>query len=77
MYDRFWGYFLHFSRTADDISSCILEQLSALKLGINPKKITCQSYDGASVMSGKINGVQKIIRQISLGLFCALLQALI
>jgi hypothetical protein len=62
MYERFWGNFLHFSHTADDISSCILEQLFALKLGTNPKKCTCHRYDGVSVMSGKMNEVQNIIR---------------
>jgi hypothetical protein len=62
IYERFWGYFLLLSHTADGISSCILEQLSALKLDSYPKKLIGQSYDCASVMSGKIKGVQKIIR---------------
>jgi hypothetical protein len=62
IYKRFWGYFLPLSHTVDGISSCILEQLSTLKLDSDPKKLIGQSYDGASVMSGKMKGVQKIIR---------------
>jgi hypothetical protein len=65
MYERFWGYFLHFSHTADDISSCILEQLFALKLGTNPKKCTCHRYDGVSVMEG--NGRDKVKFQFTKG----------
>ncbi|XP_063917578.1 zinc finger MYM-type protein 1-like [Zophobas morio] len=49
--------------TADCISSIIINELEKLEINQNPKKILSQSYDGASVMSGRQNGVQAKIKE--------------
>lgn len=50
------------SSTADGIANCISEVIEKAGLGSIP--IIAQSYDGASVMSGRENGVQQKIRQL-------------
>uniref|UniRef100_A0A1X7TMX2 Uncharacterized protein n=1 Tax=Amphimedon queenslandica TaxID=400682 RepID=A0A1X7TMX2_AMPQE len=35
------------------------------KHGLDPKYIVSQGYDGASVMSGKNSGVQKLIKEVA------------
>lgn len=63
IYERFWGYFTPESQNAQGISKCILQQLQCLKISEKPLKLIAQSYDGASVMSGSVNGVQALIKQ--------------
>ena len=56
------GFFLPENQKASGISGCILKELN-LVLGNNVNKSTCQTYDGASVMSGKNQGVQSKIKE--------------
>lgn len=44
-----------------DLSNCLLNELDFLLAG-KPDKLIAQCYDGAAVMSGHLNGVQKIIK---------------
>lgn len=48
--------------TGKNLANVILETLSFL--GINPKYMVGQGYDGAAAMSGNFNGVQAIIREV-------------
>lgn len=59
--ERFWKFLNPQGHDARAISNCILEELEPL-IGNNPNKLVAQSYDGASVMSGRFNGVQKLIQ---------------
>ena len=54
-------------RRADAVSiySKILESLADVSLSLDPANIRGQAYDGASVMSSKIAGVQAKIREVS------------
>ena len=45
---------------AATLTDTILEELA--KVGLNSDKILSQCYDGASVMSGKHGGVQKLLQ---------------
>ncbi|KAI2645227.1 Zinc finger MYM-type protein 1 [Labeo rohita] len=46
---------------ARTLTDTILAELN--KAGLNPSKILSQVYDGASLMSGKIGGVQKLLQE--------------
>lgn len=59
--ERFWNFVSPAGHDALSISECILKEISPL-VSDSPNKLVAQSYDGASVMSGGLNGVQKIIR---------------
>lgn len=49
------------NQNAKSLCDCILKYLN--ESGLNPNaKLIAQSYDGASVMSGKFNGVQALIK---------------
>jgi len=48
--------------TGKNLANVILETIYSL--GINPKYMVGQGYDGAAAMSGHFNGVQAIIRKI-------------
>jgi hypothetical protein len=59
--------FLYLERAnALGISKKILEALSHPSVSLDPSRIRGQAYDGASVMSGEIGGVQAKIKEISL-----------
>lgn len=45
---------------ARTLPDTILAELN--KAGLNPSKILSQVYDGASVMSGRFGGVQKLLQ---------------
>ena len=60
--ERFWGFFLPENQKASGISGCILNELDSV-LDNNVNKLVCQTYDGASVMSGKNQGVQAKIQE--------------
>ncbi|VVC34062.1 Ribonuclease H-like domain,Domain of unknown function DUF4371 [Cinara cedri] len=57
--ERFWGFFNPTGHDAKSLSECIIFNLE--KVLESPNMLICQSYDGANVMSGRLNGVQKII----------------
>jgi len=57
--ERFWGFFNPTGHDAKSLSECIIFNLE--KVLESPDMLICQSYDGANVMSGRLNGVQKII----------------
>lgn len=59
--ERFWKFVLPDGHNSASLATCILNELDSL-LHANPNKLIAQSYDGAAVMSGSINGVQKKIR---------------
>ena len=50
---------------ASAISKTILEALSHPSVSLDPTRIKGQAYDGASVMSGEVGGVQAKIKEIS------------
>ena len=59
--ERFIG-FIHLSQlNAESIANSALEYL--VSVDFDPCKCIGQAYDGAAVMSGKINGVQRLLRQ--------------
>ncbi|CAH2021371.1 unnamed protein product [Acanthoscelides obtectus] len=60
--ERFWRFYVPDGHDAKSIAACVLNVVNPL-LDQNPKKLIAQSYDGASVMSGELNGVQKIIKE--------------
>lgn len=60
--ERFWRFYVPDGHDAKSIAACILNVVNPL-LDQNPNKLIAQSYDGASVMSGELNGVQKIIKE--------------
>ena len=49
--------------TAEGLSTLLLKILEENKL--DPKQIVSQGYDGATVMSGRCNGVQKRIQEVA------------
>ena len=66
--------FIHLERAnAPSISRKILEAISDPSVSLDPCKIRGQAYDGASVKSSEIAGVQAKIKEISpLGLYTLL-----
>lgn len=62
-YERFWGFFNLDGQNAESISLCILNVLGKNFLN-QPNKIIAQTYDGASVMSGRSGGVQAKIKAV-------------
>ncbi|KAJ4432983.1 hypothetical protein ANN_15240 [Periplaneta americana] len=63
IHERFWGFFQALSHTAEGISSLILNELSKLGIDRTPDKLICQTFDGASVMSGAQTGMQARIKE--------------
>ncbi|KAJ4440751.1 hypothetical protein ANN_08975 [Periplaneta americana] len=59
--ERFWKFLNPESHDGLAISKCILTELDPL-IGNDPNKLIAQIYDGASVMSGGLNGVQKLVK---------------
>ena len=60
--ERFIGFFdVSKNKTASGLADIILSEMNKWEIG---NKIVCQTYDGASVMSGEKSGVQFRIRQI-------------
>lgn len=60
IYERFLKFLQPKGHPEEIIAAEILNELDPLKIEKN--KLIGQSYDGASVMSGNVNSVQKIIR---------------
>ncbi|VVC35657.1 Hypothetical protein CINCED_3A019325 [Cinara cedri] len=58
--ERFWGFFNPSGHDAKSLSECIKYNLK--EVIENHGKLISQSYDGAAVMSGRLSGVQKLIR---------------
>ena len=61
--ERFLTYIVATNLTAESLSKYILDTLQLYNLDV--KMIVLQGYDGASVMSGVCNGVQKRIRDVA------------
>lgn len=49
------------SENARSLCECIIKYLKECELNSNAK-LVAQSYDGASVMSGRFNGIQALIK---------------
>ena len=64
VYERFLTYVQATSCTAESLTSYILDVLNNHQ--IDPSKMVCQCYDGASVMSGHCSGVQSRVKQFAL-----------
>jgi hypothetical protein len=60
--ERFWGFLKLKEHNSEVLAECIKEQL-AQHIGDVTGKLIAQTYDGALVMSGNINGVQAKIKQ--------------
>ena len=63
IYERFLTYVHATNCTADSLTSYIKEVLD--KYQIDPSKMVCQCYDGASVMSGCHSGVQRQVQEFA------------
>ena len=63
IFERLLCFFPAENLNADSISTYILDTLS--KHNLEPKCIVSQGYDGASVMSGAISGVQTRIKRVA------------
>ena len=63
IFERFLGFINPTVHTADCISSIILNELEKLEINQNPKKLISHSYNGASAMTGRQNGVQAKIKE--------------
>lgn len=62
--ERFWGFFeVPFDKSARSLASTILGQLEEIGIDKCPEKLICQTYDGASVMSGQKGGVQCLVKE--------------
>nr|CAI5829756.1 unnamed protein product [Callosobruchus analis] len=59
--ERFWKFLLPSGHDSSSISACILDEINLLV--DDPEKLIAQSYDGAAVMSGAINGVHKHVQE--------------
>lgn len=62
IHERFWKYLTPQSHSADGLSSAILTELQDLQ--ITAEQLIAQCYDGASVMSGNVGGVQAKIKSL-------------
>jgi len=60
-HEHFLTYVEAKAQDAQSLSAYIMETLNHYRL--DPSKIVSQGYDGASVMSGKISGVQQCIKE--------------
>ena len=60
--ERFWGFFNPSGQNAESIAACIISELE--KILTDKNKLIGQSFDGAAVMSGSMNGVQTKIRKV-------------
>ena len=63
IHERFLNFVQAISLTAEGLSTLLLKILEENKL--DPKQIVSQGYDGATVMSGRCNGVQKRIQEVA------------
>lgn len=61
--ERFWKLVNPPGTTAQHLADVIMQELQELKINESPNKLIGQSYDGASVMSGKFGGVQTKIKE--------------
>lgn len=61
--ERFWGFFEPSGQNATSIAECILSQLTVI-LKNEREKLIGQTYDGAAVMSGAMNGVQMKVKDV-------------
>ncbi|XP_031337552.1 uncharacterized protein LOC116166657 isoform X1 [Photinus pyralis] len=71
--ERFWSFFKPGGHNAGIVANTLLNELETIlnlnypasdnNTSANKNKLIAQTYDGASVMSGKINGVQAIIKR--------------
>lgn len=59
--ERFWGFLKPKEHNSEVLAECIKKQLNQ-HVGNETHKLIAQTYDGASVMSGNINGVQAKIK---------------
>lgn len=57
------GFFNPEGQGATEISECILKELEVFDTDAARNKIIAQTYDGASVMRGLVNGVQSKIKE--------------
>ena len=63
IHEHFLTYVKAESLNAEGLSSYILDTLQ--KFGLDPRDIVSQGYDGASVMSGHLSGVQQHIKAVA------------
>lgn len=61
--ERFWGFLRPSQHDAESLALCIKNELHRHIQDV-PQKLIAQTYDGASVMSGSINGVHAKIKKI-------------
>ena len=66
--ERFVGFTDVYELDASSLAGEIMCQLG--QLGLNPSKCISQCYDGASVMSGHLSGVQAIVQRTLLYVHC-------
>lgn len=60
--ERFWTYLIPKNLDAESLTTEILSVLDPIICN-SPEKLIAQSYDGAAVMSGRLNGVQARIKE--------------
>lgn len=63
--ERFWSFVNPIGHDAVSLSTAIKTVLNET-IGTNKEKLISQSYDGASVMSGRNSGVQTLIKKINI-----------
>ena len=61
--ERFWGFFQPERVNADGIAEVIMRELATIVQG-DSSKVVAQTYDGASVMKGRIGGVHVKVKQV-------------
>jgi len=65
VYERFIGFVnVSSGQDANNILAAITDFFKTQTIDISTLKIIAQSYDGASVMSGRLNGVQAKIKEL-------------
>lgn len=62
IYERFWSFLRVEDRSADGLKTLIEMEIDPIILK-EPQKLIAQTYDGASVMSGRLGGVQAKIKE--------------
>ncbi|KAJ4440575.1 hypothetical protein ANN_08720 [Periplaneta americana] len=63
--ERFWDFTVSTGHDAPSLAKSITHELDH-HLGDCPRKLITQTYDGTSVMSGSLRGVQALVKQIYL-----------
>ena len=70
--ESFTGFVEISSVSAESISAAVLAHLS--RIGVDPQKLVGQGYDGASIVTSHVSGVQKVLPSTICALCCTMFE---